>query len=150
MNVVLLEPEIHFNTGNVGRTCVGTRTALHLVGPLGFSLDAKEIRRSGLDYWPKLDLRLHRDFPEFLQTVPSERDLFFFSAEAPRDFWEARFAPGSFLVFGKESTGLPGELRSRYRDRLWSIPRSGDIRSYNLSVCVAVALFEAKRQLRGK
>ena len=150
VNVVLIEPEIHFNTGNVGRTCVGTGTALHLVGPLGFSLDAKEIRRSGLDYWPKLDLRLHGSFPEFLQTVPSEDDLFFFSAEAPRGFWEARFTPGACLVFGKESTGLPTELRTRYRDRLWSIPRSKDIRSYNLSVCVAVALFEAKRQTRGR
>lgn len=147
MNVVLIEPEIHFNTGNVARTCVGTGTTLHLVGPLGFSLDAKEIRRSGLDYWPKLDLRLHGSFGGFLQSVPSENDLFFFSAESPRDFWEARFTPGACLVFGKESAGLPRDLRERYRERLWRIPQSKDIRSYNLSVAVGVALFEAKRQM---
>ena len=146
MNVVLIEPEIHFNTGNVGRTCVGTKTVLHLVGKLGFSLDDKEIRRSGLDYWVKLDLRLHADFDAFLRSVGKEASLFFFSAEAERSFWEAAFPPDAYLIFGKESVGLPEELRERYRDRLYSIPYHKDVRSYNLSTTAGVALFEALRQ----
>jgi len=148
MNVVLVEPEIHMNTGNIGRTCVGTGTTLHLVGKLGFSLDCAQIRRSGLDYWPKLDLRLHKDFEAFLGSLPAGAPLFFFSAEAPRVYWDAPFEPGSYLVFGKESTGLAAELRSRYRDRLYRVPHSDRIRSLNLSAVAAVALYEALRRTR--
>lgn len=148
MNVVLLEPEIHFNTGNIGRTCVGTGTTLHLVGKLGFSLDSAQIRRSGLDYWPKLDLRLHDDWESFLASAGPEPSLLFFSAEGKRDFWDAPYEKDSYLVFGKESVGLPGELRERYRDRLFRIPKSPEIRSYNLSSSAAIALFEGLRRLR--
>jgi tRNA (cytidine/uridine-2'-O-)-methyltransferase len=147
VNVVLVEPEIHFNTGNVGRTCVGTRTTLHLVGKLGFSLEDKEIRRSGLDYWPKLDLRLHADFDAFLLRAGPRAELFFFSAEGGKSFWEGRYPSDAYLVFGKESVGLPTELRERYRERLFSVPyRCGDVRSYNLSTTAGVVLFEALRQ----
>ncbi|MBI5242515.1 MAG: tRNA (cytidine(34)-2'-O)-methyltransferase [Elusimicrobia bacterium] len=146
MNVVLLEPEIHFNTGNIGRTCVGTGTALHLVGRLGFRLDDKEIRRSGLDYWVKLDLRLHADFSAFMGSIKKDAALFFFSAEAVRSFWEGRYPSDAYLIFGKESTGLPQEVRERYAQRLYRIPFFNDIRSYNLSTTAGVVLFEALRQ----
>ena len=146
MNVVLIEPEIHFNTGNIGRTCVGTKTALHLVGKLGFSLEDKEIRRSGLDYWVKLDLRLHADFDAFLRAAGEEAPLFFFSAEAERSFWEAAYPPDAYLIFGKESVGLPQDVRERYRERLYGIPCRKDVRSYNLSTSAGVVLFEALRQ----
>jgi len=146
VNVVLIEPEIHFNTGNVGRTCVGTGTALHLVGKLGFSLDDKEIRRSGLDYWAKLDLRLHADFDAFLRSAGEDAALFFFSAEGGRSFWEARYPAGAYLIFGKESVGLPQEMRARYKDRLYGIPCRKDVRSYNLSTTAGAVLFEALRQ----
>ena len=146
LSVVLVEPEIHFNTGNIGRTCVGAGARLHLVGKLGFSLDDKEIRRSGLDYWPRLDLRLHANFPAFLQAVEPEAPLFFFSAEAERDYWSAPFVPGSYLIFGKESVGLPRELRERHRDRCYRVPHSDAIRSLNLSTCAGVVLYEALRK----
>ncbi|MFH1724464.1 MAG: tRNA (cytidine(34)-2'-O)-methyltransferase [Elusimicrobiota bacterium] len=146
MNVVLVEPEIHFNTGNVGRTCVGADATLHLVGGLGFSLDSAQIRRSGLDYWPKLDVRRHEDFESFLSTLPADPSLLFFSAEASQLYWEASYAPDSYLVFGKESVGLPAGIRERYRDRLYRIPHSDKIRSLNLSVSVAVVLYEAVRR----
>jgi tRNA (cytidine/uridine-2'-O-)-methyltransferase len=146
VNVVLVEPEIHFNTGNIGRTCVGTGTTLHLVGKLGFSLDDKEIRRSGLDYWVRLDLRVHADFSSFLKTVPDENSLFFFSAEGKKSFWEARYPSSAYLVFGKESVGLPAEIRERYRERTYALPCGPGVRSYNLSTTAGVVLFEALRQ----
>jgi len=148
VNVVLLEPEIPFNTGNVGRTCVGTGSTLHLVGKLGFSLDEKEIRRSGLDYWPRLDLRLHKDWKAFEESLPADAELFFLSAEGGKSFWEARFPKDAYLVFGKESVGLPTELRERFKERLFAIPCGPDVRSYNLSTSTAVVLFEALRQNR--
>ena len=146
MNVVLVEPEIHQNVGNVGRTCVGTGTPLHLVGKLGFSLDDKHLKRAGLDYWPRLDLRLHPSFEAFLQTAGADPNLLFFSAEGERDFWSAPYAPETALVFGKESAGLPPSLRARYRDRLYRVPHSKSIRSLNLATCVGVVLYEALRQ----
>jgi tRNA (cytidine/uridine-2'-O-)-methyltransferase len=148
VNIVLIEPEIHFNTGNIGRTCAGTGSALHLVGKLGFSLADKEVRRSGLDYWPKVDLRLHKDFESFLASAGEGADLFFFTAEARRSFWEPAYPPGAYLIFGGESAGLPQEIRGRFRDLLFAIPRRPDIRSYNLSSSAAIVLFEALRQGR--
>ncbi|MFH2203886.1 MAG: tRNA (cytidine(34)-2'-O)-methyltransferase [Elusimicrobiota bacterium] len=147
MNVVLIEPEIHFNTGNIGRTCVGAGAELHLVGRLGFSLDCAQIRRSGLDYWPKLRLRRHEDFASFLASMTeADPPLYFFSAEASKTYWEADFHPGSYLVFGKESVGLAAEIREKYRDRTYRIPHSGRIRSLNLGTAAAVVLYEALRQ----
>lgn len=146
VNIVLLEPEIHFNTGNIGRTCVGTGTTLHLVEPLGFSLGSAQIRRSGLDYWKKLDLKRHPDFAAFLTSIPSSASLYFFSAEGPRSYWEAEYREDGYLIFGKESAGLSPDIRSRYRDRLFRVPHSGEIRSLNLGTAAAVALYEAIRQ----
>jgi len=146
MNIVLINPEIPFNTGNIGRTCVGTGTTLHLVGKLGFKIEEKEIRRSGLDYWPRLQYRRYADFESFLQALPEKHSLFFFSTKGSRSFWEASFDKDSYLVFGSESSGFPPDFYSKYSDSIYRIPINGDIRSLNLSSSVAVALFEALRQ----
>lgn len=146
MNVVLLEPEIHWNTGNIGRTCAATGTALHLIEPLGFKIDAQQIRRAGMDYWPKLKLSIHKDFFQFEASLPAEASLLFFSSHGERTFWEAPYRADSYLVFGKESSGFPPELRERFKDRTWRVPILKDTRSLNLSSCAAVALYEGLRR----
>jgi len=148
MNVVLIEPEIHWNTGNIGRTCLAVGATLHLVEPLGFHLGAKEVRRAGLDYWPRVRIVLHDSIASFLESLPQDSSLLLFSPEAPRDFWDAPYAQESFLVFGKESTGLAPSLRRRFADRIYRIPVSEGVRSLNLSTAVGIVLYEAVRQLR--
>jgi tRNA (cytidine/uridine-2'-O-)-methyltransferase len=148
LHVVLVHPEIHWNTGNVGRTCLGAGAQLHLVEPLGFSLDAREVRRSGLDYWPRVNPRVWPDWPTLEAALPELGSPYFFSAEATRPFWEARFTAPTALVFGRESVGLPAEIRDRYRDRLLRIPmKDPGLRSLNLGTCVGIAAFEALRQM---
>lgn len=146
MNIVLVEPEIHWNTGNIGRTCIATGTRLHLVKPLGFSLDSAQIRRSGLDYWPKLKLTVHESFAAFEASLPAKPSLLFFSARTGEDFWDAPYKKDSYLVLGKESTGFSASVRERYHDRFYRIPVTQDVRSLNLSSCAAVALFEGLRK----
>jgi tRNA (cytidine/uridine-2'-O-)-methyltransferase len=146
MDIVLVEPEIHWNTGNIGRTCVGTGTRLHLVGKLGFSLDAKEIRRAGLDYWPKLKLSRHEDFDAFLSSLPPDPSLLFFSTKTQQTFWDAPYREDSYLIFGRESIGLPDSLLERFKNNIYRIPISEDVRSLNLSTCAAVALYEGLRR----
>ncbi|MBI3297388.1 MAG: tRNA (cytidine(34)-2'-O)-methyltransferase [Elusimicrobia bacterium] len=148
MNVVLLEPEIHWNTGNIGRTCLGLGATLHLVEPLGFSLDAKEVKRAGLDYWDRVDLRVHKGWGALVMAIPAGAPMIFFSAEARQDFWEAPYEPGCVLVFGKESTGLPADMRKRHADSLYRIPHSSGIRSLNLSTAAGIVMYEAARQMR--
>jgi tRNA (cytidine/uridine-2'-O-)-methyltransferase len=146
MNIVLVNPEIPFNTGNIGRTCVATNSVLHLVGRLGFSLEEKEIRRSGLDYWPKLKYKLHKNFESFLKTVKNKNDLIFFSTKAEKTFWQAPYSKNSYLIFGSESAGLPKEFYGKYKDKLFRIPVSKNVRSLNLSSSAAVVIYEALRQ----
>ena len=147
MNVVLYEPDIPGNTGNVGRTCVGTQTRLYLVGKLGFSLNDKYLKRSGLDYWPKLDLKVHSNWDEFFSAVSAEPEQFyFFEKDAVETLWQATFKKDSYLIFGSETRGFPEEIRNRYHHRFHKIPMTGPIRSLNLSSAVAVALYEAIRQ----
>ncbi len=149
INIVLVNPEIPFNTGNIGRSCVATGSMLHLVGKLGFKIESKEIRRSGLDYWPNLNYRRYADWEEFLSVNhPEEKDLFFLSTKGQKAYWDARFTPDCYLVFGAESCGLPPEFYERYKDRLYTIPMTGPVRSLNLSSSAAVTLFEALRQNR--
>ena len=148
MNVVLLEPEIHWNTGNIGRTCLGLGARLHLVEPLGFSLDAKEVRRAGLDYWDKVDLKVHKSWKDLVLSVPDTQGLRFFSAEGVQDFWQAPYEPDCWLVFGKESVGLPKDLRERHHAETYRIPHSDAIRSLNLSTAVGIVLYEAARKQR--
>lgn len=158
LHVALVEPEIHWNTGNAGRTCLATGARLHLIGPLGFSLAEREVRRAGLDYWPRVDPRLWPDWNAFEAALPALGEAWFFSAEAPRSYWEASFpsSPSTVLIFGKESTGLDADLRQRYRDRLLGIPMAhrtthdgaDGVRSLNLSTAVALAVYEVLRQRR--
>lgn len=148
MNIVLLNPEIPFNTGNIGRTCVATGTVLHLVGKLGFSLEEKEIRRSGLDYWKDLTLRRHETWEDFLSTVPDLHNVYFFTTKSTRSYWYIKFTKNSYLVFGAESAGFPKEFYEKYKEQLYTIPMTGPVRSLNLSSSAAVVLFEALRQTR--
>jgi tRNA (cytidine/uridine-2'-O-)-methyltransferase len=147
LHVALVEPEIHWNTGNAGRTCLAAGARLHLVEPLGFSLEDREVRRAGLDYWPRVRPLVWSSWESFELRLPELGDPFFFSAEAPRDLWSVRFPERTVLVFGRESAGLPLGLRKRFHDRLVAIPmRDPELRSLNLSSAVAVALYEVLRQ----
>lgn len=145
MNIVLLEPEIPANTGNIGRTCVATGTSLHLIQPLGFSLDEKQLRRAGLDYWPNLDVHVYGDFNEFLEKNPGAK-IYMATTKAKKIYTEARYEPDCFLMFGKESAGIPEEILLEYQENCVRIPMNENIRSLNLSNSVAVVLYEALRQ----
>ena len=147
LHVALVSPEIHWNTGNAGRTCLAAGAQLHLVQPLGFSLDDKEVRRSGLDYWPRVNPRVWADWAAFEATLPEIGEPFFFSPEAERTMWDVDYPAGTVLLFGRESVGFPPDIRARYHDRLIRIPMSDpELRSVNLSTCVGIGVFEVLRQ----
>ena len=149
LNIVLVNPEIPFNTGNIGRSCVATGTMLHLVGKLGFKIESKEIRRSGLDYWPNLNYRRYKDWDEFLAVnQPPLQDMFFMSTKGKKVYWDAQFSPNSYLIFGAESCGLPTDFYERYKDRLYTIPMPWPVRPPNLSSSAAITLCEALRRTR--
>ena len=149
LHVVLVEPEIHWNTGNAGRTCLAVGARLHLVRPLGFFLGERQVRRAGLDYWPRVDPVIWDRWADFEPEIPGLGEPFFFSAEAERDFWSVEYPERTVLVFGKESVGLAPEIRARYPDRLVRIPMvDRQIRSLNLSTSVALAAYEVARQRR--
>ncbi len=145
MNVVLLEPEIPANTGNIGRTCVSTGTKLHLIRPLGFSLAEKELKRAGLDYWPKLDVAVYEDWNDF-RSRNAGAAVWMATTKARQVYTEVRYGPDGFLLFGKESAGIPEELLVRDPARCIRIPMVPDNRSLNLSNAAAVVLYEALRQ----
>ena len=149
IHVVLVHPEIHWNTGNAGRTCLATGATLHLIEPLGFSLDQREVKRAGLDYWEHVQLQLWPGWDDFERELPALGEPFFFSTKAKQLFWDAPLgAPENVvLVFGRETGGLPAELHERYRDRFVVMPiLSPRVRSLNLSTSVAIALYEVLRQ----
>jgi len=147
-NIVLVAPEIPQNTGNIGRLCVSTDTRLHLIKPLGFSLDDKYLKRSGMDYWQYLDLRIYEDWQEFL-AINQPQQLYFLSTHGTKSFWDAKFNDGDFLVFGNEGHGLPPDFYEIYKENLLIIPMTGKFhRSFNLANSVSVTLFEALRQNR--
>jgi tRNA (cytidine/uridine-2'-O-)-methyltransferase len=149
LHIVLVEPEIHWNTGNAGRTCLAVGAQLHLVRPLGFSLDDKEVRRSGLDYWPRVQPVVWESWERFEAELPALGEPFFLSAEAERTIWDVPYPERTVLLFGRESVGFPPALRERYRDRLIAIPMADTrLRSVNLSTCVGIAAYEAARQHR--
>ncbi len=145
LNIVLMNPEIPQNTGNIARTCAATGAMLHLIEPLGFSLADKYLKRAGLDYWSLMTYRRYPDFAAFLEANPGAR-LHFASTKAPRSYHEAEYRDGDFLVFGCETRGLPENLLARVYDRCISIPMRTEARSLNLSNAVAVVLYEALRQ----
>jgi len=151
IHVVLVHPEIHWNTGNAGRTCLAAEATLHLVEPLGFSLDERQVRRAGLDYWKHIDLRVWPSWEVFERELPALGEPYFFATGASRLVWEAPLAaPESVvLVFGRETRGLPAEIRERYCDRLVAMPMlSPRVRSLNLSTSVGIAVYEVLRQRR--
>jgi tRNA (cytidine/uridine-2'-O-)-methyltransferase len=147
LHVVLVEPEIHWNTGNAGRTCLAVGAQLHLVQPIGFSLTEPEVRRAGLDYWPRVEPRVWQSWEAFAAALPRLGPPFFFTSRAPRAFQEVRYPRPAVLVFGRESVGLPADLLERHRDDTVAVPMlDPGLRSLNLSTCVGVAAYEVRRQ----
>ena len=144
-NVVLVEPEIPPNTGNIGRLCLATRSTLHLVQPLGFNIDDRALQRAGLDYWKEVDVRLWRSLGELQAAQAAGARYFFLTTKGKRAYYEQAFAAGDFLVFGRETKGLPESLLDANASRLLTIPMHGT-RSLNLATAVAIVLFEAVRQ----
>ncbi len=144
-NIVLVEPEIPPNTGNIGRLCLATRSTLHLVQPLGFALDDRQLQRAGLDYWKELEVQLWSSFDELRAAQKAEARFFFLTTKATRAYYDESFQPNDFLVFGRETKGLPEPLLNANADRLLTIPMHGT-RSLNLATAVAIVLFEAVRQ----
>lgn len=145
MNIILHEPEIPANTGNIGRTCAATGTSLHLIKPLGFSLDEKALRRAGLDYWSKLDVHVYENFEDFLDKNPNAK-IYMATTKAHQTYDQAEYEPDCFIMFGKESAGIPEEILVDYEDTCVRIPMNENIRSLNLSNSVAIVLYEALRQ----
>jgi tRNA (cytidine/uridine-2'-O-)-methyltransferase len=151
IHVVLVQPEIHWNTGNAGRTCLAAGARLHLIEPLGFSLDEKQVKRAGLDYWEHVDLRVWHNWAAFEDQLPTLGEPFFFSTKSKRMFWDAPLgsANDAVLIFGRETGGLPAEIHEKYRDRFYAMPiHSPLVRSLNLSTSVGIALYEVLRQRR--
>ena len=150
LNIVLLEPEIPQNTGTIGRLCLGTGTRLHLVKPLGFDLDEKAVRRAGLDYWQHVVplLQIHDSTEDFFASLPTTARVILIETGSSKMYWDCPFQPGDFIVFGRETTGIPTTVRNRFRDRLYSIPMwDSRIRSLNLSNAVSLVTYEAMRQI---
>lgn len=145
MNIILYEPEMPLNTGNIGRTCVATNTRLHLIEPLGFKLNEKAVRRAGLDYWEKLDVTVYCDFSEFLERNPGAK-IYMATTKGKKVYTEAAYEPDCYLMFGKESGGIPEELLINNQENCVRIPMWGEIRSLNLANSVAIVLYEALRQ----
>lgn len=145
-NIVLIEPEIPPNTGNIARLCAATGAILHLVGKLGFSIEDRYLKRAGLDYWDKVDLKCWDSLEELQQYYPDARFWYLSTKVARTCYLDTIFEPGDFLVFGKETAGLPAELLTANPDRCLTIPMPGKVRSLNLSNAVAVVLYEALRQ----
>ena len=145
MNIVLHEPEIPENTGNIGRTCVATDSVLHLIKPLGFVIDDKHLKRAGLDYWPKLKYFVYESYEDFLAKNPDAK-IFYATTKAKRCYSEVSFGPDDFIMFGKESAGIPEEILVDNEPTCIRIPMWGDIRSLNLGNSVAIILYEALRQ----
>lgn len=145
LNIVLYEPEIPANTGNIGRTCVATGTRLHLIEPLGFQLTEKALRRAGMDYWPQLDVTRYLNYQDFLEKNPGAK-IYMASTKAQKVYTEVSYEPDCYIMFGKESAGIPEEILKEHPDTAVRIPMMGDIRSLNLGNSAAIVLYEALRQ----
>jgi tRNA (cytidine/uridine-2'-O-)-methyltransferase len=151
IHVVLVHPEIHWNTGNAGRTCLAAGATLHLIEPLGFSLDEREVKRAGLDYWEHVDLRVWASWSLFETELPVLGEPYFFATAATRLLWDAPLGSSNnvVLIFGRETSGLPTDIQKRYQDRLLAMPMMSPlVRSLNLSTSVAIAVYEVLRQRR--
>ena len=145
LNIVLYEPEIPANTGNIGRTCVATGTKLHLIEPLGFSLSEKALKRAGMDYWEQLEVERYVNYEDFLQRNPGAK-IYMATTKAKKIYSEASYEPDCYIMFGKESAGIPEEILVEHPEECVRIPMIGETRSLNLSNSVAIVLYEALRQ----
>ena len=146
LNIVLVEPEIPNNTGNIGRLCVGTESRLHLIKPYGFEITDKNLKRSGLDYWVHLDWNEYNNVDEWIAQIPDKSRVFLMSSHASKSIYDVEYQDGDWLVFGKESVGLSQEILAKFENHL-KIPMSNLIRSYNIANSVAFVIGEAKRQI---
>lgn len=145
LNIVLHEPEIPANTGNIGRTCVAAGARLHLIEPLGFRLDEKSLKRAGMDYWKDLDVTTYIDYEDFLEKNPGAK-IYMATTKAEKIYTEVNYEPDCYIMFGKESAGIPEEILVKHKEESIRIPMVGDIRSLNLGNSVAIVLYEALRQ----
>ena len=145
VNIVLHEPEMPANTGNIGRTCVATGSVLHLIEPLGFKINDKMLKRAGLDYWDKLDVRTYVNFEDFLAKNPGAK-IYMETTKAHKVYTDVEYEPDCYIMFGKESAGIPEEILVEHEEDCMRIPMNGDIRSLNLGNSVAIVLYEALRQ----
>ena len=149
LQIVLIEPEIPPNTGNIGRLCLATGARLHLVGPLGFDIDDRTLKRAGLDYWKEVDCRRWADFAALQEAAGPYARFFFLTTKTTRAYWDESFRDGDYLVFGRESKGLPEALLAAHPEQCLTIPQQG-VRSLNLGNAAGIVLYEAVRQLRGR
>jgi tRNA (cytidine/uridine-2'-O-)-methyltransferase len=148
-HVVLVAPEIHWNTGNIGRTCLATGAGLHLIRPLGFSLDSREVKRAGLDYWENVRLAVWDNFNDFLEnTAPQHDEVAVFSKRGSKPFWSMICPRRLFMIFGSETRGLPDSILRQFSDATYHIPITSEIRSLNLSTAAGIALYESLRAAR--
>ena len=145
LNIVLLEPEIPANTGNIGRTCVATGTVLHLIEPLGFDISEKAVRRAGMDYWKDLEVHTYKNYQDFLEKNPDAK-IYMATTKAHKTYTEVSYESDCYIMFGKESAGIPEEILVDNEETCMRIPMIGEIRSLNLSNAVAIVLYEALRQ----
>jgi tRNA (cytidine/uridine-2'-O-)-methyltransferase len=148
LHIALIQPLIPPNTGNIARLCAATDSSLHLIEPLGFSIDGADVRRAGLDYWDDVDLWVHPDWYAFRDAMDRSRCLYF-SAKAEHSYWQAPYRPNSCLVFGSETDGMPQRILEKHPERCFTIPMTGPVRSLNLSTAVGIVLYEAIRQVDG-
>ena len=146
LNIALIEPEIPNNTGNIGRTCVGLWSKLHVVGPTPFEITDKNVKRAGLDYWPHLDMEIYDNWNQFSEILPDPEHVFLIETGSDKSIYDVEFQKGDFLLFGKETKGLPAHVLEKYQDRKFSIPFPGQLRSFNLANAVAMCMSEAHRQ----
>ena len=145
LNIVLYEPEIPANTGNIGRTCVATGTRLHLIKPLGFDISDKAVKRAGLDYWPKLDVTVYESYEDFLERNPGAK-IYYATTKGPQTYVDVQYEEDCFIMFGKESAGIPEEILLKHPNEAIRIPMMGETRSLNLANSVSIVLYEALRQ----
>lgn len=145
LNIVLLEPEIPANTGNIGRTCCATGTRLHLIEPLGFSINEKALKRAGMDYWNKIDVTVYEDYEDFMAKNPNAK-IFYATTKAPNVYSDVNYDPDCYIMFGKESAGIPEKILVNNQETCIRIPMNPEIRSLNLSNSAAIVLYEALRQ----
>ena len=143
-HVVLVSPDVHWNTGNIGRTCIGTNSFLHLIKPLGFSIESSEVKRAGLDYWHKVKLHVWENFQEFLEEFnPAQEEIVLLTKNGEKCYWDIPKVKRQFLIFGSETRGLPEEILDSFKDQTFHIPILDEIRSLNLSTSVGIVLYES-------